>query len=145
MSDELFQRPPEEPRVISRGVFWFSVPAIILSALSVTLLLKWNRQFAPVIVVVDVFLALLLLVLINPRRFAWAGRIIGGLIFAACAWYLIDVWIIKGGKMEPTLGAHNKPTPWNAVLAMVLFGLPGLWLMVTGRLGFGAKATQARR
>lgn len=86
-----------------------------------------------VLAAVELLALLLLLGLFNSERFWWCWRAVGALVFLGFAAYLVStalagVWFGDGRR--------SSATAVNAAIGLLLFGLPGLWYAIYGRLTF---------
>jgi len=83
----------------------------------------------------EAFCALILLGFNNPLKFWWAWRGVGALVFSAYVIYLIAMLIESGGRF--TIGeGKSETTVLNALMGLIVFGIPGLAYAIFGRLTF---------
>ena len=117
----------------SRILVWTFAPIVLLFII-VTPFHKgeWSAQSVILVVGVDALGILLLLALYNPKRFHRAGRAATGLVFLAFLAYLIDE-IASGHSWH--FGPRSEPSPVNALLGLVVFGVPCLRYTLVGRFG----------
>jgi hypothetical protein len=92
----------------------------------------WSAESVFLVVGVDALGVLLLLALYKPERFHWAGRAATGLVFLAFVAYLIDE-IASGGSWH--FGPRSEPSSLNALLGLLVFGVPCLRYTLVGRFG----------
>jgi hypothetical protein len=120
-------------------MFWALSPFLLAFLVAMPFLIpKWNSTTVILMVGLESLCVLVLLGLLNPLRFWWAWRGVGALIFLAYAAYVISMFIESGGKI--TVGWSRAETSvFNAVLGLLVFGLPGLLYAILGRLTFRLK------
>lgn len=115
--------------------FWSLAPFLVLFLFVMPFCLVTNGEvtFWRVVGVggVEAVALALLLVLFNPIRFWWAGRLVGAGVFLAYLLYMIAMiveqkFVGQGRRAETTL--------FNAALGMIVFGLPGLCFAIFGRV-----------
>jgi hypothetical protein len=120
----------------SRFMFWaiapflivfFMLPAIVATVPPPT------RTAAIVAAGIELLAILVLLGLFDSRRFWWAWRGVGALVFLLFAAYLTDMLIESGGRVEAP-ARRSEASAFNAICGLIAFGLPGLWYAVFGRL-----------
>jgi hypothetical protein len=122
----------------SRLLFWTLAPLLIL----IVVLLGFypaNRstQATVVAIGVDSLVVLLILAMYDPKTFHWAGRAAMGLVFLVFLWYLIyEIDCGQPWRLVP----HSEPSPVNALLGLLIIGLPCLHYMLYGRFGRKRKA-----
>jgi hypothetical protein len=80
--------------------------------------------------------------LYNPKRFHWAGRGATGVVFLAFLAYLIDE-IASGHSWH--FGHHSEPSPLNALLGILIIGVPCLRYTLIGRFGRKPEGTTMNR
>lgn len=87
-----------------------------------------------VLVWLEALLLCLLLVMLSPRRFHWAGRTAAALWSLAYVYYLIDqLWTAPETLWPP--GRRSDSSAFNAVVAFFVFALPAGIYAIRGRLG----------
>lgn len=117
----------------SRFVRWATLPMIALSALVFALdSSSWTWGNAPKFAGIELGLLLLFLAIGWPVRFRWAGRILGAVVFVACAGV---AWIELRNVPEGVSWTETKAL--GSIKALVVFGVPSLWYALRGRFGFG--------
>lgn len=118
----------------SRGFFFWSLaPVLLIFAGAMPMLASPPTRAGRLLLAGLAGGALLGVVgLWNPARHRWAFRAIGLMVFALAAWYLLDMLAGGGPAAAPR---PAQPSVVNAVLFLVVFGLPGLGYAVFGRLG----------
>jgi hypothetical protein len=72
------------------------------------------------------FLTIVAALCFVPATAPLTARLVGGVLLLVCVAYLIDV-------LRSPPDPNGVTTPWRAVKAMLLFGLPGGYLMIFGR------------
>ncbi|HJZ95703.1 MAG TPA: hypothetical protein VKE70_04310 [Candidatus Solibacter sp.] len=122
----------------SRILFWTLAPLLIL----ITILLGFypaNRSAQATVIAlgVDSLVVLLILAMYDPKRFHWAGRAAMGLVFLVFLAYLI--YEIDSGQ-PLRLVPRSEPGPVNALLGLLLIGVPCLRYTLIGRFGRKPKA-----
>lgn len=124
--------PHEQP---ARSFFFWSLAPFLLMFIVAMPLLVPKRDVAAVITLlsIEILALLVLLGLFNPFRFWWAWRGVGAIIFLGYCVYLIAMLIESGGRITIT-PRKSEASAFNAICGLVVFGLPGLWYAVLGRL-----------
>lgn len=122
--------------VPARGLmFWALAPFLIMFLVVMPFATPVDVFGGGLILVLEALGALTLLGLFNSERFWWAWRAVGGLIFVLCIAYLVSMLIESGGKIEFT-PRRSKASSFNAICALIAFGLPGLCFALFGRFTF---------
>lgn len=86
----------------------------------------------------ETLLILLLVAMIAPTRCAWAGRALTGIVFLAYVAYFVNaVWTDPSG-LNPA-NDRGVSSAFNALLGLVIIGLPSLKYALSGRLIGAAK------
>jgi hypothetical protein len=67
-----------------------------------------------------------------PRWGYWAFRAFGGLVFVAYAAYAVNQ-VVFGDQPIRLFGSKSEMSSRNALLGLIVFGLPGLWYALLGR------------
>lgn len=117
----------------SRFLFWTLAPVLLLFIVLTTVLHpRWSAESRSILFGLDLLALLMILALYNPKRFHWAGRAAMGLVFLAFAAYLIDE-IARGDSWH--FGPRSEPTPLNALLGLLIIGVPCLRYTLLGRFG----------
>jgi hypothetical protein len=70
-----------------------------------------------------------------------AVRFIGAVVFATCTWSLYEEWKAPLGSYH----GRSEPHLFNAILAMVVFGAPALYVVLTGSYPRWGKASMVFR
>ena len=112
----------------SRFVRWTIGPAAALAAVGMSTNLFSGTLTETVLRfgVVAILGALTLGVLV-PRLGPVLGRVVALGVFVACCLYVVDMFSTDNA---PTSGARSEPSRANAILAMLVFGLPSLGFAV---------------
>ncbi len=120
----------QEPPV--RGFFFWSLSPFLAAFVVLMPFLVQERSADALItlVAVELLAVLALLGLFHPSRFWWAWRGVGAIIFLGYAAYVI-VMILEGKFIA---ARRAEPAVSNAVIGLFVFGLPGLWFALSGRL-----------
>jgi len=117
----------------SRFVRWTLLPCIALSALVLGLdSSSWTPENAGKFAGIELGHVLLFLAIGWPERFRWAGRVLGAVVFLACAAFLV-----RDLTKHPVDAPGTETDVWRGVKAMLVFGVPSLWYAARGRFGFG--------
>jgi hypothetical protein len=117
----------------SRFLFWTLAPVLLLFIVLTALFHpQWSVESATIIGGLDGLAILMISALYNPKRFHWAGRATTGLVFLAFLAYLIDE-IASGDSWH--FGPRSEPSPLNALMGLLLIGMPCLRYTLLGRFG----------
>lgn len=126
----------------SRVVRWTILSCTVLTGLVVLLLHDpWSWAVVVRTASIELFLLLISLAFGWPARFHWAGRVLGGILFLVYAAYLLDELIRHPESLRPGTST-SATTAWNALRGLIVFGLPGLWYAIRGRLWTGPRRGQ---
>jgi hypothetical protein len=117
----------------SRFMFWALAPLLIAFLMLPAIVPPPTRTAAIVAAGIELLAILVLLGLFDSRRFWWAWRGVGALVFLLFAAYLTDMLIESGGRVEAP-ARRSEASAFNAICGLIAFGLPGLWYAVFGRL-----------
>jgi hypothetical protein len=123
---------PSSRKKSSRGIFFWVLSPFLLVFIVVMALLIDKRDTSSLVTLVAIeLLAVLMLVgLFDPVRFWWAWRGVGAIVFLGFVAYLIAM--IIEGKFFAARRAESAAI--IAFVGLVVFGIPGLWFALTGRL-----------
>ena len=111
--------------------FWSLAPFLVLFLVVMAIVPEKNTPEKIVILcAVETAALSLLLGLWNPDRFWWAWRVLGAIVFLAYVAYVFAMAI--EGRVGA--GRRSEPSLINSVLGLIVFGLPGLWFAIFGRL-----------
>ncbi|HWC99824.1 MAG TPA: hypothetical protein VG456_23850 [Candidatus Sulfopaludibacter sp.] len=117
----------------SRFLFCLLTPVLLLFIVLTALFHpQWSFGSVTIIGGLDVLAVLMILALYNPKRFHWAGRVATSLVFLAFLVYLIDE-IASGHSWH--FGPRSEPSPVNALMGLLIIGVPCLRYTVLGRFG----------
>ena len=122
---------------MNRWYFWVIAPVALASAI----VIPAGAQPASIWGHVTVWLvvtALLLgtLGLANPRRFQWALRGVAAVIvIAGVAYFGSEFMAWRNGKPLGVSGRRSNTALWNAGMFLLVFGLPALRYLLSGRSG----------
>jgi hypothetical protein len=117
----------------SRFVFWALSPCLLAFAVALPLLTSsWPLESILLVSVLSGTSLLLVLALYDLKRFAWAGRSATAIVFVAYVAFLVDE-IHKGDPWR--FAPRSDGSPLDALLGLVVIGLPCLRYTVTGSLG----------
>jgi hypothetical protein len=116
----------------SRGIFFWALSPFLLVFIVVMALLIDKRGASSLVtlVAIELLAVLMLLGLFDPVRFWWAWRGVGAIVFLGFVAYLIAM--IIEGKFFAARRAESAAI--TAFVGLVVFGIPGLWFALTGRL-----------
>lgn len=111
-------------------------PAVLLTAISLPVFIpSWTTARVLLMVWMEALFVSFLLVLINPKRFWWAGRIAAGCTAGGYAAYLIyELWTRPESIWPP--GRRSSTSALNAALGMLVFGFPCGMYALLGRWPF---------
>ena len=118
-----------------RGFFFWSLsPPLLIFIIAMPFLIqKHDTPALLTLIALELEATLLLIGLFNPIRFWLAFRGVGLGIFLAYLTYLIVSLQESGGTIRiPKNRAESSP--FNAICGLIVFGLPGLWYAILGRL-----------
>ena len=119
----------------SRFLFWSLAPFLIGFALVMALMVQdWTSRRGILVSVLVAAAVLLLLALYDHVRFRWAGRVVAGLVFLTYASYLAHELATEGlPRRLPRSRAET--TAFNALVGLLVIGVPALLYAVRGRFG----------
>ncbi len=112
-------------------LFWLLAPWLIVFMI-VLLWIEKDNALA-LIVGLELLAALVLLGLFDSQRFGWAWRGVGGLLFLGFLAYFVSM-LIEGGGAVRLPRRKGEANVINALLGLIVFGLPGLCYAMFGRL-----------
>lgn len=120
---------------MNRWYFWVLAPVMLASAVIIPMTGEPTSLVGHVLGYgVSGALVLGTLGLANPRRYNWALRMVAALVLAAGALYLfseLNAW--RSGKPIGVFGRRSDSSLWNAIGFLVVFGLPAMRFLVSGR------------
>jgi hypothetical protein len=130
----------EEPGLFrgSRFIFWTLGPCLLLFAVTIFLLLpreKWLSTKGFVSWALIVAALLLFLKLYDGIRFHWAGRVVAGMVFAAYVAYFVHELVVSPAPFRMPR-SRSEASAVNALLGLLIFGIPGLLYALLGRVTF---------
>lgn len=115
----------------SRFIFWMLSPILVFILVGMPLLdHRWRPWSSIIIFGIDATAVLLLLALYDSKRYWWAARGVTGVVFIAYLGYLGDE--IQSGKPW-RFGPRSEESPLNALLGLLIIGLPCLRYTLAGR------------
>nr|AIA11614.1 Unknown Function [uncultured bacterium] len=118
----------------SRFIFWSLAPILIFCAAVLPLLVtRWTAATFFWVTLIESLLVSLTLGLFNPRRFRWALRCATGIVFGAFLAYAVDEIFLSGKSLEAGSGNRAEVSPRNAIMGLLIIGLPCLWYTLFGR------------
>ena len=81
-------------------MFWMLAPFLVIFMVAMPLLIhQWNVTGIIVLGALELFCVLAFLGFLNPRRFWWAWRGLGLILFLSYASYLVDMLIESRGAI----------------------------------------------
>jgi hypothetical protein len=122
-----------------RGFFFWSLAPFLIFFLVVMAICTDKDTGEKVVVLgaLETAVLSLLLGLWNPHRFWWAWRVLGAIVFLTFVAYVAAMAI--EGRIGT--GRRSEPSLINAILGLVVFGVPGLWYAFFGRLSWAREST----
>jgi hypothetical protein len=121
-------------------ILWLLTPMMMLSTYFVFLHSSDQWSLSSVLVV-SIFVLMsvgLLVASLVPDKGRWGIRLVAFLIFLAYFAYLVAEFIFEFKTFE-LAGDRSEPSPFNALLGFLLFGIPclnySIWGSVWGRVG----------
>jgi hypothetical protein len=122
----------DSTRSQSRFVFYCTAPVLLVFIIVMALAPRPGDAMGwGVLIAVELLAILALLGLFDSQRFWWCWRAIGAIIFLTYVAYLIST--IHDGRWFGN-GRRSSATAINAAIGLIVFGLPGLWFAIFGRL-----------
>jgi hypothetical protein len=114
---------------------WTLIPILLLFAVGMPLTVPDDPPTArPVAYLLSVCAMLLALGLFNPRRFAWAFRIVCAMVALTYLAYMLEMFFSDGPFFGD--GRRSSVSPVNSLLGFLIIGLPCLCYAVLGRFTF---------
>jgi hypothetical protein len=122
---------------MNRWYFWVLAPVAIGSAIIVPLVAEPRSPIGHVVVWVVVGTLLLgTLGLADANRFRWALRSVAAVIVVAGVTYFVSELIAwRSGKSMGAFGPRSDSSLRNAGLFLLVFGVPALRYLLSGRSG----------
>jgi hypothetical protein len=120
----------------SRFVRWALTPLLVVFVVAMPALQQdWTSRSVAILGILEFMSAALLAGLWLPSRYGhWAFRALAACIFFQYLSYFVDEWFFGGHPLK-LIESLGQPSPRNALLGLMIFGLPGLRYAVVGRLG----------
>lgn len=114
-----------------RGVL---TPVILVFCLAMPPLVpQWTPVGIVIMVVLELVCVAFLIGLWTPARVSRiAFRVVSAVVFLAFVAYLVDE--IRYGNLRTIPRSRGQSSPLNAILGMIVIGLPSLWYTLFGRL-----------
>jgi len=116
----------------SRFMFYATAPFVLAFLVLMPFLVRPPEPTGWIVLGACELLALFVLLgLFDSGRFWWCWRGVGAIVFAGYVAYLVAM--VAAGEF---LGDGRRATSsaLNAAIGLVVFGLPGLWYAIFGRL-----------
>jgi len=124
---------PEHFFISTPFIRWTLIPVLLLFAVSIPLMMdEWTLGGALAVMGLSTTAVLYAAALAWPGRLRWASRAVAGMVFVFYAIYAVDQWFLSDTPfrlVEPTSNA----SPRNALLGLVIIGLPALIYALRGR------------
>jgi hypothetical protein len=113
---------------------WTLSPFVLLFAFTMPMLINgWTFGRMVLIGGMELMCACLLAGFWLPPRIGfWGFRVLAGLVFVAYAAYLIDEFLFSQ-KPSNGIGRRSDASPFNALLGLLVIGVPCLLFAVLGR------------
>ena len=113
-------------------IYWTLAPILLFSGAFLSFVVEDRLSVRGLMVIwLQIAIIMLVLVLTDPKRFHWAARCLTGMIFLSYTGYLVNqVW---GREQLMTVAGRSESSPLNAIMGLVVIGLPCLWYTVKGR------------
>src|SRR5438128_2746489 len=119
----------------SRFVFWTIAPALVLTLFVLhTMQLEWTFARVAVVGAIDVTAVSFVLGLRVPVRFRWACRFVCAGVFLAYLAYFVHEWVFSSHAFR-LVEARSAASPRNALLGLLIIGIPSLAYALTGAFG----------
>ena len=117
-------------------IFWILAPFLLIFMISMPFLIPvWNVSAVITMISLESLSLLVFIGLFNPEKFHFAWRGVGLIIFLAYISYAIIMLIeSKGAFTIPK--RRSETNVFNALLGLIVFGIPGLSYAIFGRLTF---------
>jgi hypothetical protein len=107
--------------------FWILLPMVLLLVISEVLSFEYMPRVGKFVAVgVALIGVLLLLATFDALRFGWAIRALGAAVFFVYVGYLFDE--LRLGHPFRFFEPRNVSSPGNALLGLIAFGIPGLFI-----------------
>jgi hypothetical protein len=122
---------------MNRWYFWVLAPALLGTALIVIVAAE-PASIAGHVTAYGLVAVLLLATigLANLEKFGWAFRGVAvGIFAAALAYFASELLAWQAGKPLGAFGPRSTRSLWNAGLFLLVFGLPALSYLLSGRSG----------
>jgi hypothetical protein len=128
----------------SRFVFWGVMPAVV-GALAIMnmVVAEWTPERVVIIALMDLLGALFVLGLYDPVRFHWANRIVCASVFLAYLSYVVNQWVFSDEPFR-LFESKSNASPRNALLGLIIIGVPCLLYSLTGSFRPGRRHDGAR-
>jgi membrane-bound ClpP family serine protease len=119
----------------SRFLFWALAPFLLAFAVVMAFMVSdWTSGAGAGIALLITGAMLLVLKLYDTEQFDWAGRVVAGLVFVAYVSYLVHE-LATEGVPDHLPRSPAEASPVNALLGLLVIGIPGLLYAVRGRFG----------
>ena len=112
---------------------WTLIPVLLLFAIGVPLMVdEWTLGGALVVIGLSSTAVLYAAALGWPGRLRWAGRAVAAMVFVFYAMYAVDEWFFSETPFR-LVESKSVASPRNALLGLVIIGLPALIYALRGR------------
>jgi len=124
---------PEHFFISTPFIRWTLIPVLLLFAVSTPLMMdEWTLGGALVVIGLSSTAVLYAAALAWPGRLRWAGRAVAGMVFVFYAIYTVDEWFFSKTPFR-LVESKSNASPRNALLGLVIIGLPALIYALRGR------------
>jgi len=123
---------PDDARPRRGLFFWALTPFLLVFVVLMPFLIQRHDALAiATLIGIESVAMLMLLGLYNPIKFAWAWRGVGALVFVGFASYVVAMLIQQKWQFPANRAQQNL---LNAIGGMLVFGVPGLWWALFGKV-----------
>jgi len=124
---------PEHFFISTPFIRWTLIPALLLFAISIPLMMdEWTLGRTLVVIGLSATALFYAAALAWPRRLRWVGRAVAGMVFVFYAIYAIDQLFFSDAPFR-LVEAKSNASPRNALLGLLIIGLPALIYALKGR------------
>jgi len=124
---------PEHFFISTPFIRWTLIPVLLLFAVSIPLMMdEWTLGGAFVVIGLSATAVLYAAALAWPGRLRWVGRAVAGMVFVFYAIYAVDQWFLSNTSFR-LVESKSNASPRNALLGLVIIGLPALIYALMGR------------
>lgn len=106
---------------------WTLIPILVLFAVGMPLMVdEWTVRSGVLVGALSGASILYALAMLSPARFHWAGRTVAAMVFLAYLAYAISEIFFSNHPIRLD-ERRSTASPMNAVLGLIIIGLPALW------------------